>query len=82
MNPAACQPETRKYITTPMGHVMGWPDALHSALEQFYASIRTGGYRNGPQAYATFADGFRGMAFVEACVRSHETRAWAEVEQA
>ncbi len=81
MNPRTCQPEVKPYITTPMGHVMGWPDALHSALEQFYASIRTGGYRNGPQPYATFEDGFRGMAFVEACVRSHQTRAWAEVEQ-
>lgn len=82
MNPRACQPETLPYITTPMGHVMGWPDALHSALERYYESIRTGSYRSGPQPYATFEDGFRGMAFVEACVRSSQTKAWADVEQA
>ena len=81
MNPNTCQPQVKPYITTPMGHVMGWPDALHSALERFYESIRTGSYRTQPQPYATFEDGFRGMAFVEACVRSNQTRAWAEVEQ-
>lgn len=82
MNPRTCQPAVRPYITTPMGHVMGWPDALHAALEQFYASIRNDSFRQGKQSYATFEDGFRGMAFVEACIRSYQTRAWAEVEQA
>ena len=81
MNPRACQPETLPYITTPMGHVMGWADALHSALESYYASITNGSYRTAKQPYATFEDGFRGMAFVEACLRSAKTRAWAEVEQ-
>ncbi|HNW87928.1 MAG TPA: Gfo/Idh/MocA family oxidoreductase [Candidatus Limiplasma sp.] len=82
MNPLTCQPETRPYITTPAGHVMGWPDALHNALDQYYASILSGSYRTGRQPYATFEDGFRGMAFVEACVRSQQTRQWADVEQA
>lgn len=81
MNPRTCQPETKLYITTPMGHVMGWSDALHNALESYYGSVFDGSYRTGKQPYATFEDGFRGMAFVEACVKSHQTRAWAEVEQ-
>ncbi|NLI22838.1 MAG: Gfo/Idh/MocA family oxidoreductase [Clostridiales bacterium] len=81
MNPRTCQPETRAYITTPMGHVMGWPDALRNALARYYASIAEDTYRAPIQPYATFEDGFRGMAFVEACVRSAKTRAWTEVEQ-
>lgn len=81
MNPRTCQPETKPYITTPMGHVMGWPDALHNALERYYSSIFDGSYQTEKQPYATFEDGFRGMAFVEACIRSHKTRAWVEVEQ-
>ncbi|MDD3213873.1 MAG: Gfo/Idh/MocA family oxidoreductase [Eubacteriales bacterium] len=81
MNQRNCQPETLPYITTPMGHVMGWPDALRNAVAQFYASILDGSYRNETQPYATFKDGFCGMAFVEACVRSNRTRQWTEVEQ-
>lgn len=81
MNPSACQPETLPYITTPMGHVMGWPDALRNAVERFYASIADGSYKNAEQPYATFEDGFRGMAFTEACIRSHQTKQWMEVEQ-
>ena len=81
MNPKACQPETRPFITTPMGHVMGWPDALRNAVDSFYTSILDGSYLNGAQPYATFEDGFQGMAFVEACVKSSQTKQWTEVEQ-
>ncbi len=80
MNPAVCQPETRRYITTPMGHVMGWTDALHNAVEVFYASVLDGSYRSAEQPYATFADGFRGMAFTEACIKSSRTKQWTDVE--
>ena len=81
MNPCTCQMETRPYITTPMGHVMGWCDALHNALERYYGSIFSNSYKTGKQPYATFEDGFKGMAFVEACIRSHQLRSWVEVEQ-
>ena len=80
MNPSVCQPETKVCITTPMGHVMGWPDALRNSVASFYASIADGSYQNPKQAYATFADGFLGMAFTEACLRSHRTGQWTEVE--
>ena len=30
---------------------------------------------------ASFRDGFLGMAFIEACVRSSHERRWVEVEQ-
>lgn len=81
MNPAVCQPETLPYITTPMGHVMGWTDALHNAMERFYTSIADGSYQKAKQPYATFADGFRGMAFTEACIQSHKAKKWKDVEQ-
>ncbi len=81
MNPRTCQEEVRPYITTPMGHVMGWCDALRNALSAYYASILDGSYKAGPVAYATFADGFHGMAFVEACLRSHKEHGWVEVKK-
>lgn len=81
MNPRTCQEDVRPFITTPMGHVMGWPDALRNALAAFYNSILDGSYHNEKQPYSTFADGFQGMAFVEACIRSNRERRWVEVEK-
>lgn len=81
MNPRICQQETRPYVTTPMGHVMGWCDALRNALAAYYGAILDGSYRTGPVPYATFADGFHGMAFVEACLLSGKERRWVEVEK-
>ncbi len=81
MNVRTCQEEVRPFITTPMGHVMGWTDALHNALSVFYDAILNGSYQNSKQTYATFEDGFRGMAFVEACIRSNRERCWVEVER-
>lgn len=81
MNPRTCQPEVKPYISAPMGHVMGWPDALRNAVQAFYRSIVDGSYAMARQPYATFRDGFAGMAFVEACVRSNREKCWTEVEQ-
>lgn len=77
MSPLDCQPETGPFITAPMGHVMGWPDALRNAIQAYYDALD--GKGNG--GYATFRDGFDRMAFVEACVRSSEERRWVEVEK-
>lgn len=81
MNPRTCQKEVIPYVTTPMGHVMGWPDALRNAVQAYYASIADGSYRQEEQVYCTFKDGFHGMAFVEACLRSSRERRRVEVEQ-
>ena len=81
MNPRNCQPEVLPYVTTPMGHVMGWPEALRNAVQAFYASIADGSFHSGRVSYCTFEDGFHSMAFVEACIRSSEERRWVEVEQ-
>ena len=77
MNPKTCQEETRPFITAPMGHVMGWPDALRNAVQAFYDSLSDPG---APVPYATLRDGFAHMAFVEACVKSSREGRWAEVE--
>ncbi len=81
MNPRLCMEETRPFITAPMGHAMGWPDALRNAVQAFYTSIADGSFRNETQRYATFRDGFAGMAFVEACLRSARDKRWTEVER-
>ncbi len=81
MNQRTCQDEVRPYVTAPMGHVMGWADALRNSVAAFYASIADGSYLSENVPYATFRDGFTGMAFVEACVRSNRERCWVEVEQ-
>lgn len=81
MNQRTCQRETLPYISTPMGHVMGWSDALRNAIQSFYDSILNRTYTHPEQPYSTFLDGFQGMAFVEACIRSHRERRWVEVEQ-
>ena len=81
MNARTCQDDVQPYITLPMGHVMGWADGLRNALSAFYGSIFTGSYQSKKPPYATFEDGFRGMAFVEACIRSSKERRWIDVEQ-
>ena len=78
MNPRSCQTETIPYITAPMGHVMGWPDSLRNAIQAFYDSLDQP--KEAPVPYATLQDGFRHLAFVEACVRSHREKRWVEVE--
>ena len=81
MNPRTCQEEVLPYVTAPMGHVMGWPDALRNSVQAYYRSIMDGSYQTEEVPYCTFKDGFHGMAFVEACIRSSKERRWVEVEQ-
>ena len=61
--------------------LVGWADALRNSVDAFYRSIADESWRTSPQPYASFEDGFRGMAFVEACVRSSKERRWVKVEQ-
>lgn len=67
------------YVTMPAGHAMGWQDVLMHAIESFYQSIRTEQYLTGQVPYATFYDGWRGNAFIEACVKSARTGRWTEL---
>ena len=79
MNRRTCLEETKKYITAPTGHMMGWPDALKNAVQAFYDSLEDESGTETP--YADLQDGFRHLAFVEACVKSSREKKWVEVEQ-
>lgn len=81
MNPKLVHEEVRPYIIAPMGHTMGWPDALRNALMAYYQSVRDGSYRNENQLYSTFRDGVLGLAFIDACIESSRLGHWVEVEQ-
>lgn len=70
------------YITLPPGHAMGWTEALTNSIRAFYASLADGAWEKQPQPYATFLDGWRGNAFIEACVQSARENRWVELPQA
>ena len=78
MNAACCRDGARPFVTLPMGHVMGWADALKNAVQAFYASLSDGSWR-GATVYAGLDEGIRHAAFVDACVLSSRERRWTEV---
>ena len=68
--------------TLPAGHVEGWGEALRDVLRPFYAAIASGQSVPGAgesAAYPTLDDGARGLAFVEAVLRSAREGRWAKV---
>lgn len=73
-------PDTRGLLTLPGGHPLGYADALLASVKEFYAAVR-GDIAPEQMRCATFEDGFEGMAFVEAAVRSAQRGGWAEVER-
>jgi predicted dehydrogenase len=60
----------------PAGHAEGYGDAFRNVFEQVYRAIRGEAH----EPYPTFADGARGVAAVEAAVRSARLGRWAAVE--
>lgn len=64
-------------VTLPGGHPLGYNDALLASVREFYRAVR-GEIGRDAMRCATFADGYHGMAFVEAAVRSAQTGAWAD----
>ena len=68
--------------TLPAGHPEGWGEALRDVLRPFYAAIAPGEPVPGAgesATYPTLDDGARGLAFVEAVLRSAREGRWAEV---
>ena len=80
VNKNFAHPEALPFITTPVGHVMGWPDALRNAVNAFYTSIRENTFEQADQPYATFEDGWRANLFIDACILSSREKRWAELE--
>lgn len=76
MTPALASPEVADLVTLPGGHVLAWNDALLASVREFYAVVQ-GDKAQSAMRCATFADGYEGMAFVEAALRSSQSGQWA-----
>ena len=73
-DPSLLKPEARNYADLPGGHSEGYDDTFKQIFRRFYASI--GGET--PQ-YPQFVDGLRQLTILDAVLKSHGTRAWADV---
>lgn len=76
-----CSDEVKPYITLPPGHTLGWKDALVNVLHTFYQTVKDGSYKKDKMEYATFADGWRGNCFVDACLKSSEEDRWVSLKE-
>lgn len=69
----------------PAGHPEGWAEALRDVLRPFYAAIAAGepppasGAPPGTAPYPTLDDGARGVALVEAVLRSARDERWTRI---
>ncbi len=73
-DPSLLKPEARNYADLPGGHSEGYDDTFKQVFRRFYASV--GG--DTPR-YPQFVDGLRQLTILDAVLRSHRTRAWADV---
>jgi predicted dehydrogenase len=70
-DPSLLHADARGYARLPGGHQEGWPDAFFNVLRDVYDAVRgRPGAGRGP-AYATFEDGYRIAALVDAVLASH-----------
>jgi predicted dehydrogenase len=71
-DPALVDPAVRSYVHLPGGHQEGWPDANFNVMQSIYGFIASGKKPGAerPAAYATFEDGYRANAIVEAIIQS------------
>jgi predicted dehydrogenase len=76
-DPAANAEEARRLSRYPAGHGEGYGQAFRNLFADVYAAIA--GEPHGP--FPTFRDGHRGVAAVEAAVRSARDRGWVTVER-
>jgi predicted dehydrogenase len=74
-DPSLLKPAARNYADLPGGHSEGYDDTFKQIFRRFYASIGAGDVSEYPQ----FVDGLRQLTILDAVLRSHRTRAWAEV---
>ena len=80
-DPSLIGAEARGYARLPGGHQEAWADAFCNLMRDIYAVIAAGTpYRALPPTVATFADGYRANAIVEAILESAKNGgAWTEV---
>jgi predicted dehydrogenase len=80
-DPALLDENARSYAHYPGGHPEGYPEGPRNLFRNFYRYIRDGG-RPGhdPADFPTFEDGHAEVVIVEAVLRSHQRRAWVDVD--
>ena len=70
-DPSLIDEDARRYARLPGGHQEAWADAFSNVMRDIYEVIAAGPpYRDLPAAVATFADGYRANAIVEAILES------------
>jgi predicted dehydrogenase len=83
-DPGLLDPDVRHYAHLPGGHQEGWADAFSNIMGDIYSTIRDGKVKPGqptPPAFATFEDGYRANAIVDAILKSARGGSiWTKVE--
>src|SRR3954451_477642 len=82
-DPSLIDAEIRDYAHLPGGHQEGWADAFSNVMRDIYTFIAEGKKPDAahPPAFATFEDGFRANAIVEAILQSAaKGSAWTAVK--
>ncbi|MGH2463207.1 MAG: Gfo/Idh/MocA family protein [Candidatus Limnocylindria bacterium] len=66
----------------PAGHPEGWGEALRDLLRPFYAAVAAGASAPPNEApYPTLDAGARGLAFVDAAIRSSASESWVFIDR-
>ena len=66
----------------PAGHPEGWGEALRDLLRPFYAAVAAGeSPQPGEAPYPTLNDGARGIAFVDAAIKSSASGSWVSIDR-
>jgi predicted dehydrogenase len=82
-DPGLVDAEVRPYVHMPGGHQEAWPDAFYNLMRDIYTFIGEGKKPTDahPPAFATFEDGFRANAIVEAILESAKAGSvWTKVK--
>jgi predicted dehydrogenase len=82
-DPGLMDAEVRHYAHLPGGHQEGWPDAFNNLMRDIYGAIAAGRKPTDPlpPAFATFEDGYRANAIVDAILDSARAGGvWTEVK--
>ena len=79
-DPSLLLPAARRYTHLPGGHQEGWSDAFFNLLRDVYAVIVGGPDAARGTAFATFEDGYRVAALIDAVLASHRAGGvWTKV---
>jgi predicted dehydrogenase len=80
-DPGGVQPDSG-IPSLPAGHPEGWGEALRDLLRPFYATVAAGELPSpGEAPYPTLNAGARGIAFVDAAVKSSASGSWVSIDQ-